>query len=65
MNVRPVTSISLGPSARCMKIGVPPTERKARTGLCTPPGATLQRARKQLRVIDHTGTPSARARRAP
>ena len=38
----------VGPSARRMKRGVPPTARKARTGEFTPPGMATGRARKVL-----------------
>src|SRR6266850_5395777 len=35
---RPSTSVRRAPSARATKKGAPPTPRKARTGLLTPPG---------------------------
>ncbi|MNJ82099.1 hypothetical protein D3C77_812630 [compost metagenome] len=35
-------SHTYGPCARLMKRGVPPTERKARTGELTPPGMLRQ-----------------------
>src|SRR2546427_1233285 len=35
----PSTSQSFEPSARCVKNGVPPTPRNARTGEFTPPGS--------------------------
>src|SRR5579884_402739 len=38
MNRLPSTSYSMAPFARLMKSGWPPTDRKARTGLLTPPG---------------------------
>src|ERR1043166_2053910 len=38
MNVRPETSVIVGPLALRMNSGVPPTPRKARTGELTPPG---------------------------
>src|SRR5450631_1266307 len=37
---RPSTSVRYGPLALAMNRGVPPTTRKARTGLLTPPGVT-------------------------
>src|SRR3954465_6180431 len=40
MNSRPSTSHTCEPSPRATKYGVPPTDRKARTGELTPPGMT-------------------------
>ncbi len=40
MYSRPSTSRSNAPEPELMKRGVPPTPLKARTGECTPPGAT-------------------------
>src|ERR1019366_3253213 len=37
---RPSTSVRYGPLALAMNRGAPPTARKARTGLLTPPGVT-------------------------
>jgi hypothetical protein len=40
MKLFPSTSYRRAPLARLMKSGCPPTDRKARTGLLTPPGIT-------------------------
>src|SRR5690606_28525029 len=41
-----------GPCARLMKRGVPPTERKARTGELTPPGMLRQARSKSSALLD-------------
>ena len=53
MYVFPSTSYSLGHLARWMNRGCPPTDRKARTGLLTPPGMSCCASSKSLidRVI--------------
>src|SRR5574341_1442420 len=48
MKVFPSTSVTVAPFAFAMNRGVPPTERKARTGEFTPPGITFFAARKSL-----------------
>src|SRR6185503_18019975 len=53
MYVFPSTSYSLAPLALWMNRGCPPTDRKARTGLLTPPGISCCASSKSLieRVI--------------
>src|SRR5512134_39840 len=48
MKVFPSTSVTVAPCALAMKRGVPPTERKARTGEFTPPGITFFAARNSF-----------------
>src|SRR5690606_12610583 len=52
MNCVPSASHIYGPAARSMKRGVPPTERKARTGELTPPGMTRAARSKRASLRD-------------
>lgn len=49
MKVFPSTSVTVAPFALAMKSGVPPTDRKARTGEFTPPGMIFVAARNSFR----------------
>src|SRR3989442_14370082 len=55
---RPPTSQSLAPSPRARKNGSPPTPRKARTGLLTPPGISRHAASNRLFESRISGAPA-------
>src|SRR5512139_3257508 len=60
MKVFPSTSRTVAPFARSMNSGVPPTERKARTGEFTPPGISVfASANSLLEVFVFSGATGA------
>src|SRR5687768_6320597 len=48
---RPSTSVTYAPCPLATKYGVPPTERKARTGEFTPPGMTREARSKSSSFV--------------
>src|SRR5512139_2070658 len=60
MKVFPSTARTVAPFARSMNSGVPPTERKARTGEFTPPGISVfASANSLLEVFVFSGATGA------